>query len=55
MGGKGNISVTANVAPREMADLCEAALEGDAEKARAINEKLDAAAQDLFSKPTRSR
>ncbi|PNG33858.1 4-hydroxy-tetrahydrodipicolinate synthase, partial [Pseudomonas protegens] len=24
LGGKGNISVTANVAPREMADLCEA-------------------------------
>ncbi|MCW2267689.1 MULTISPECIES: 4-hydroxy-tetrahydrodipicolinate synthase [Pseudomonas] len=48
MGGKGNISVTANVAPREMADLCEAALEGDAEKARAINEKLMPLHKDLF-------
>ncbi|MGA0897706.1 MAG: 4-hydroxy-tetrahydrodipicolinate synthase [Burkholderiaceae bacterium] len=30
MGGKGNISVTANVLPKEMAILCEAALAGDA-------------------------
>jgi 4-hydroxy-tetrahydrodipicolinate synthase len=48
LGGKGNISVTANVAPREMADLCEAALEGNAEKARAINEKLMPLHKDLF-------
>ncbi|MFF5866288.1 4-hydroxy-tetrahydrodipicolinate synthase [Pseudomonas sp. NPDC012596] len=48
MGGKGNISVTANVAPREMADLCEAALEGNAEKARAINETLMPLHKDLF-------
>ncbi len=48
MGGKGNISVTANVAPREMADLCEAALAGNAEKARAINEKLMPLHKDLF-------
>ncbi|WP_349974704.1 4-hydroxy-tetrahydrodipicolinate synthase [Pseudomonas sp. WHRI 8519] len=48
LGGKGNISVTANVAPREMADLCEAALAGDAEKARAINEKLMPLHKDLF-------
>ncbi|MDF0733029.1 4-hydroxy-tetrahydrodipicolinate synthase [Pseudomonas entomophila] len=48
LGGKGNISVTANVAPREMADLCEAALEGNAEKARAIHEKLMPLHKDLF-------
>ena len=48
LGGKGNISVTANVAPREMADLCEAALAGDAEKARAINEKLMPLHKNLF-------
>ena len=48
LGGKGNISVTANVAPREMADLCEAALEGNAEKARAINETLMPLHKDLF-------
>ncbi|MFJ2545721.1 4-hydroxy-tetrahydrodipicolinate synthase [Pseudomonas sp. NPDC087612] len=48
LGGKGNISVTANVAPREMADLCEAALEGNAQKARAINEQLMPLHKDLF-------
>jgi len=48
LGGKGNISVTANVAPREMADLCEAALRGDAETARAINEKLMPLHKHLF-------
>ncbi|MDD0972962.1 4-hydroxy-tetrahydrodipicolinate synthase [Pseudomonas fontis] len=48
LGGKGNISVTANVAPREMADLCEAALKGDAVTARAINEKLMPLHKDLF-------
>ncbi len=48
LGGKGNISVTANVAPREMADLCEAALRGDAETARAINEKLMPLHKNLF-------
>ena len=48
LGGKGNISVTANVAPREMADLCEAALAGDADKARAINEKLMPLHKNLF-------
>ncbi len=40
MGGKGNISVTANVAPRAMSELCAAAMAGDAETARAINERL---------------
>ena len=40
MGGKGNISVTANVAPRAMSELCAAAIAGDAEKARAINALL---------------
>ncbi|WP_449434473.1 4-hydroxy-tetrahydrodipicolinate synthase [Pseudomonas putida] len=48
LGGKGNISVTANVAPREMADLCEAAMAGDAEKARAIHEKLMPLNKGLF-------
>ncbi|AMA45102.1 4-hydroxy-tetrahydrodipicolinate synthase [Pseudomonas monteilii] len=48
LGGKGNISVTANVAPREMADLCEAALAGDAEKARAINDRLMPLHKQLF-------
>jgi 4-hydroxy-tetrahydrodipicolinate synthase len=48
LGGKGNISVTANVAPRAMADLCNAALSGDAELARAINDKLMPLHKNLF-------
>lgn len=48
MGGKGNISVTANVAPRAMADLCAAAMAGDAATARKINERLMPLHQKLF-------
>lgn len=40
MGGHGNISVTANVAPRLMSDLCKAAISGDAPKAREIQYQL---------------
>jgi 4-hydroxy-tetrahydrodipicolinate synthase len=40
VGGHGVISVTANVAPREMAQLCAAALAGDLKGARAINDRL---------------
>jgi len=48
LGGKGNISVTANVAPRGMSDLCSAALRGDAELARAINDSLMPLHKNLF-------
>ncbi len=47
-GGKGDISVTANVAPKLMSDMCAAALRGDAATARAINEKLMPLHQKLF-------
>jgi 4-hydroxy-tetrahydrodipicolinate synthase len=40
MGGVGNISVTANVAPREVARMCEFALEGNKLEARALNARL---------------
>jgi 4-hydroxy-tetrahydrodipicolinate synthase len=40
LGGHGVISVTANVAPKAMADLCAAALRGDVATARALNQKL---------------
>ena len=42
MGGKGNISVTANIAPKEMSDMCAAALSGDAEKALTIDQSVQA-------------
>lgn len=40
LGGHGVVSVTANVAPRAMADLCAAALAGKLADARAINARL---------------
>jgi 4-hydroxy-tetrahydrodipicolinate synthase len=48
MGGHGVISVTSNVAPRLMHELCVAAMAGDAVTARKINEKLLALHQKLF-------
>lgn len=48
LGGKGNISVTANVAPRAVRDLCAAAMRGDAAEARAINERLMPIHKALF-------
>ncbi len=40
LGGKGDISVTANVVPAAIARMCELALAGKAEEARAINQRL---------------
>jgi 4-hydroxy-tetrahydrodipicolinate synthase len=48
-GGKGDISVTANVAPRQMSDMCRAALEGDEATAREINERLMDLHKKLFA------
>ena len=48
MGGKGNISVTANIAPKEMSDMCAAALSGDAEKALTIDQSLQALHEAMF-------
>ena len=39
-GGRGVISVTANIAPQAMHDMCEAALSQDMEKAREMNQRL---------------
>ncbi|MBK9131344.1 MAG: 4-hydroxy-tetrahydrodipicolinate synthase [Gammaproteobacteria bacterium] len=47
-GGRGVISVTANVAPRAMSELCAAALRGDRAAAMAINDRLMALHRDLF-------
>jgi 4-hydroxy-tetrahydrodipicolinate synthase len=40
LGGHGVISVTANVAPRAMAEMCRAALAGELARARALNNQL---------------
>jgi 4-hydroxy-tetrahydrodipicolinate synthase len=48
LGARGDISVTANVAPRAMHEMCAAALAGDAERARELNASLEALHSDLF-------
>lgn len=48
LGARGTISVTANVAPRLMHAMCEAALNGDVPAARAINDKLLGLHRNLF-------
>lgn len=48
LGGHGTISVTANVAPRAMHDMCAAALAGDVASARGINARLVGLHRHLF-------
>jgi 4-hydroxy-tetrahydrodipicolinate synthase len=48
LGGHGVISVTANVAPKLMHQMCAAALVGDVKKARELNLRLFALHQRLF-------
>lgn len=40
LGAKGNISVTANVAPKQMSEVCEAALAGEQAKAQDLNQQI---------------
>jgi 4-hydroxy-tetrahydrodipicolinate synthase len=47
-GGKGNVSVTANIAPKLMHELCVAAVAGDAKKAMDIQRKLMPVHKHLF-------
>jgi 4-hydroxy-tetrahydrodipicolinate synthase len=48
-GGDGVISVTTNVAPALMAELCTAALANERERALALNAQLDPLHQQLFA------
>jgi 4-hydroxy-tetrahydrodipicolinate synthase len=50
-GGAGNISVTANVAPRQMHELCVAAMAGNIAKAVEINNKVMPLHAKLFIEP----
>jgi 4-hydroxy-tetrahydrodipicolinate synthase len=52
LGGQGNISVTANVAPRLMHELCAAAIEGDTRRAAAIHLRLLPLHKQLFCEPS---
>ena len=51
LGARGNISVTANVTPRLMHELCVAALAGDARLAARINQRLALLNRNLFLEP----
>ncbi len=48
LGGHGVISVTANVAPRLMHEMCEAALKPEPARARELNNRLMGLHHDLF-------
>jgi 4-hydroxy-tetrahydrodipicolinate synthase len=51
LGGHGNVSVTANVAPRAMHELCAAAVAGDAQRAVVLHMRLLPLHRQLFSEP----
>ena len=52
LGGHGNVSVTANVAPKLMHELCVAAMAGRAKEAAAIHLKLMPLHTQLFCEPS---
>jgi len=52
LGGQGNVSVTANVAPRLMHELCMAAIEGNTRKATEIHLRLLPLHKQLFCEPS---
>lgn len=48
LGARGNVSVTANIAPKQMHEICQAALSGDAAMAECINAKIEVLHRVLF-------
>jgi len=52
LGGQGNVSVTANVAPRLMHELCLAAIEGNVKRATALHLQLLPLHKQLFCEPS---
>jgi 4-hydroxy-tetrahydrodipicolinate synthase len=48
LGGKGTISVSANVAPRDVSGMCNALLEGNIEEARKLHYKLEPLNKGMF-------
>jgi 4-hydroxy-tetrahydrodipicolinate synthase len=51
LGGDGVISVTANVAPRLISDMCRCVAAGDVREAKLLNDKLSLLHQRLFIEP----
>ena len=52
LGGHGNVSVTANVAPRLMHEMCRAAVDGQARRAAEIQLRLLPVHKQLFCEPS---
>ncbi len=52
LGGHGNVSVTANVAPRLMHELCMAAIEGNVKRATELHLRLLPVHKQLFCEPS---
>ena len=52
LGGQGNVSVTANVAPRAMHELCHAAINGQVNEAVALHMRLLPLHKQLFCEPS---
>lgn len=52
LGGKGNISVVANVAPKMVHEMCVASINGDVVKARELNAKLLGLHKQMFCEPS---
>ncbi|MGH8638890.1 MAG: 4-hydroxy-tetrahydrodipicolinate synthase [Burkholderiales bacterium] len=52
VGGHGVVSVTANVAPRLMHEMCAAAIAGDTRRARELNARLIPLHKALFVEPS---
>ena len=52
LGGRGNVSVTANLAPRRMHEMCVAAIEGDVRRATALHMELLPLHKHLFCEPS---
>ncbi len=52
LGGHGNVSVTANIAPRLMHELCRAAVDGQARRAAEIQLRLLPVHKQLFCEPS---
>ncbi len=48
LGGKGTISVSANVAPRDLSNMCTALLEGRIDEARKLHFKLEPLNKGMF-------
>lgn len=52
LGAVGSISVTANVAPEQLAKMCQLAMAGQTEEARAANQPLISLHEQLFVEPS---